>query len=137
MSTSSRYYYKNCQTLEVDTVTLFFSLSFGAGGAVLKASGAGLASAAKSAVGVYDLKLEDKFSRVLSIKHVPISLAPSSFVSMQLVHDEALFQDEIKGGAPLTIGLVDDTGALIDPAAGSGMLIEVTLRSSSVNRFDK
>lgn len=137
MATSSRNYYKNPFTLEVDTVTMFAQLTIGAAGAVSAIHGGGIAGAVKeAAAGKYTIALEDKFARLLMASAIGVDDAALTFGTVQIFQDGATLQADVKADGEITIQLLDFAGAAVNAASGTVLLIELKMRQSKIGRYD-
>lgn len=137
MGTTSRNYYKNPYTLEVDTVTLFGEFSVGAAGAVSGILGGGIANVVKeAAAGKYTISTTDKFAKFLDIKILGIDDAALTFAQAQVFQDPATLQADIKSAKAVTVQLLDFAGAAVNPANGTKIMFELKFRQSSIGRYD-
>lgn len=137
MATTSRNFYKNPYTLEVDTVTLFAVIAIGAAGAVSSVKGGGIAGATKeAAAGQYSIALEDKFSRLLHAHVIGMDNAALTFGQVQIFEDPATIQADMKVDSTFKIQLLDFAGVAVDAADGTTLLVEIKMRQSSIGRYD-
>jgi len=137
MARSSRNYYKNPYTLEVDTVTLFGEINVGAAGAVSSIAGAGISGVTKEvAAGQYTIALDDQFARFFGIKVLGVDDAALTFGQVQVFQDPATLQADIKSSGEIVIQLLDFAGVAVDAASGTKLLVEIVLRQSSIGRYD-
>lgn len=137
MARSSRNYYKNPYTLEVDTVTLFIAVAIGSSGAVSSVKGAGVTGVTKQATaGQYEIALDDQFARFFHVHVVGVDDAPVTFAQAQVLEDPATFQADVKADGKFKIQLLDFAGAAVNAASGTTLLIEIKLRQSSIGRYD-
>lgn len=137
MATSSRNYYKNPFTLEVDTVSLFGELVIGAAGAVAAKKGGGIKAIVKQATaGQYEIELTDKFARILSIKVIPVGSIATLIGQVQVLENPSLLQADIKADGKIKIQFLDFSGAAVNAASGSSVMIEIVMRQSKIGRYD-
>lgn len=135
MSITSRNYYKNPYTLEVDSVSLFGNLVIGASGAVTSFSGGGIKSITKeTADGQYTIELTDKFARMLGFNAVGVDDAVLAFGQVQIF--EAALQTDVKADSKFKIQLLDFAGAAVNATSGCQLMFEIKMRQSSIGRYD-
>lgn len=95
----------------------------------------GVASIARASAGVYDVKLQDNYAKLLGIS--------CSFQSVNLTTPSGVFVVEVisftnssnptaNNGATIRIKCYDAASAAVDPASGSVMQLKIHLNNSSV-----
>lgn len=137
MATSSRNYYKNPYTLEVDTVTMFLAIVIGAAGAVTSISGGGISGVTKeAAAGQYSIALEDKFARLLHAHVMGVDDAALTFAQAQIFENPATLQADVKADGVFKIQLLDFAGVAVNAASGTTLLVEIKMRQSVIGRYD-
>ena len=137
MSTTSRNFYKNPYTLEVDTVTLFAVIAIGAAGAVSSVKGGGIAGVVKETPdGQYTIELEDKFARFLHAHVMGVDDAALTFAQAQIFEDPSALQADMKVDSKFKIQLLDFAGVAVNAASGTTLLVEIKMRQSSIGRYD-
>jgi hypothetical protein len=138
MPITSRNYYRNYNTLEVDVVNIFGQLNIGAAGAVSSFSGGGIKSVTKEATaGQYTIELTDLFARILMAKFQSMAPGASLVGAIQLFETPATFQADVKADGKITIQCLDFAGAAVNPASGEAIMIDIKARQSKIGRYDK
>lgn len=138
MTTRSRYYYRNYNTLEVDVINLFGSFILGAAGAVSSFQGGGIKSITKlTTAGQYEIELTERFARILMINSQVMGAAISGVAAVQVLETPATFQASVKADGKITIQCVDKDGAAVNPASGEALYIDLKARQSKIGRYDK
>ena len=137
MPISSRNYYRNYNTLEVDVVNLFGSIVIGAAGAVTSFQGGGIKSVTKEATaGQYTIELTDLFARILGASFESLAVGPTLVGKLQILNDPATFQADVKADGKITIQCLDFAGAAVNPASGEAILVDIKARQSKIGRYD-
>jgi hypothetical protein len=110
--------------LEYEIAKLYFIIDIGATGAPTISRAKGLASITRSAQGIYDLVLEDKYWRLLHVNVIQLE-ASAEDLTFQV-------EDSFVDAATPGFNIICKTGATAtDPSSGSQLLIEVTLGVSA------
>jgi len=123
--------------LERELCFLYGSAVIGAIGAVGTVKGMGIYSVTRTGTGVYEIQLDQLYSRYLSGKVGFIhATGGSGIATVEIAYNPANFQPDFKAGAKITIKCLDFTGAAADPASGSVMGIEAIVRNSSAGPAD-
>jgi hypothetical protein len=116
------------QSLTREVKHLFVRVSIGASGAptLQSSDSVGVASISRTSAGLYKITLDDKYNKLLMVKMVHVSSTEEDLNSQ--VKAESVSVDK-------TIDLFTLTGAVAtDPANGDVLLLEISLKNSSVVR---
>lgn len=111
--------------LEVGTVSVFCAVTVGAAGAVTGFTGKGVKSVVRNSAGNYTINLADSYPAVL-------------FVDLEVIQATAapFFQVASQNVASTTPNVVvqafNGAAAATDPGVGSTVLVNLTLKNSSV-----
>lgn len=137
MAITSRNYYRNVNSLEVDLVKLFGSFVIGSSGAVTSWQGGGILSVVKeSTAGQFTITLTDRFAFFLAGRFQAVGAAALGVATIQILETPATFQASIKSDGAITIQCLDFAGAAVNPASGAEIMIELTMRQSKIGRYD-
>lgn len=138
MAITSRNYYRNYNSLEVDVVNIFGQFNIGAAGAVSGFQGGGIKSVVKEATaGQYTITLTDLFARILMPKFQSMAQGVSLVAQIQLFEVPGTFQADVKADGTITIQCLDFAGAAVNPASGESIFIDIKARQSKIGRYDK
>ena len=123
---ANRNYKPGAMAIEKGLVCLYGRATIGATGAITTQDARGF-SIANGATGVYTITLEDNYTalRMVSTNVIDSITAADGKVGMITAEDVA------NGTLEITFVGTDD-GAAADPASGAVILIEITLKNSSV-----
>ncbi len=140
---ANRYLKQFQYTLEQDSVTLFAQVVIGSSGAVTSYKGGGIASVVKEATaGQYTVTLTDKWSKLLFIECSEVQSTISQVAKIQVLETAAGLQSEVRGATGFKLQCLTATSASVptliagNPASGDQLLLKITVRNSSVGRFD-
>lgn len=115
-------------TLEKQVVKLYGSLTAGASGAVASSEGLGIKSITKESTdGQYTIQLEDGYPKLLHVQAIVKHASASAVAAAQIISEDA------KAGT-ITIQLTDGAGAAVNPESAAVVMLEITLRNSSVGK---
>lgn len=120
-------------SLEKGVVQLYAEIAFGASGAATLVKSAvnggckGVASATKTATGVYDVVLQDSYIRTLGVASTWKGATASAGILVQLTTDSVDNATTPK----LTLTVYDEAGAATEPASGESLLLSLTLSNST------
>ena len=112
------------QALEKEVKTLHADIAIGASGAPTLTKGLGIASVTRDSAGVYDITLEDDYTRLLSVD-VKQLVAASEDLAFQLESETVSTTKIIRIRAHAA-------GVETDPSSGSRLLVKIELKNSSV-----
>ncbi len=127
---SSRYYKEGCQALEKGTVKLWGRFVVGASGAIASQDCKGFSVALNASPGTYIATLEDTFMGLLMFHANVIDAVAAGEGKFAQITAEAVATKAAK-----TIGftmIATDDGLAADVASGGIVLIEITLKNSTV-----
>lgn len=127
---ASRTFEKGIYTLQKEVVLLEGNAVIGAVGAVGTVKGSGIASVTRTGAGVYEIVLEDSYSRYLAGSIGFINTGAGSGIASVEVSNDPNAAVLNKTGVEITC--YDFAGAAADPAAGSVMGFTVILRNSGL-----
>lgn len=140
---ANRYLKQFQYTLEQDSVTLFAQVVIGSSGAVTSYKGGGIASVVKEATaGQYTVTLTDKWSKLLFVESQKVQSSISQIEQIQVLETAAGLQSEIQGATGFKLQCLaatsssDPTLIAANPDSGCQLLLKITVRNSSVGRFD-
>lgn len=133
---ANRLYQQFQYTAERSPVTLYSTVTIGAAGAVASGGvkGYGISSVAKQATaGQYQVVLQDKFTRALSVQVQVVHSSISAVKSVQVLMTPAQLQSALAAGTAITIQCLDAAGAAVNPESGAQLFLQVVATNSSVD----
>lgn len=129
--------------MEQDSVTLYGSFSIGASGAVGTVRGGGIKAVVKKTdAGQYEVELQDRYARVLSIRAGLMHATISQISNIQVLENPANFQADVRADGKFVIQCVGataaDNTALIakNPEQNAVISLVIVLRKSSLGPYD-
>jgi hypothetical protein len=140
---ANRYLKQFQYTLEQDSVTLYGSFTVGAAGAVSATKGGGILSVVKEATaGQYSVTLTDKWSKMLFVEASQVLATVSQVEKVQVLESSATLQSAVTAGTAFKLQFLGYTSATdptlveVNPESGTQVQLKITVRNSSVGRFD-
>lgn len=129
---ANRSFHKPLGSLEIDTVTLYGTVTFGATGAVASSTGKGITSVTRNSAGKYTVLLADVYNAMLFADGIILDSANSDPVTVGVV--PRLFSQAVSNATPTVIFQFYDVagGEVADPASGAVLYYTIQLRNSSV-----
>jgi hypothetical protein len=119
--------FNDAQALEKEVKTLYAKISIGASGAptLVKPGSLGIASVSKVSTGLYRITLEDAYPALLGAR--VISLASSAA--------DVTFQVKLEtvSSTKLVEVFCLASGSVVEPASGTVLFVELSLKNTSVN----
>ncbi len=111
------------QSLEKEIKSLYLDVAIGASGAPTLTAGLGTTSIARTATGRYDITLDDKYTRLMSMSLQYLNSTSSDLTSQ-------LTAEDVNGAK--TVSFATKAAAVdADPADGDRLLIRLDLKNSS------
>ena len=114
---------------EINPVHVYAKVNIGAAGAPTIVTAQGVTSITRTGTGAYTILLRDNFARLLSSFGVLLNATASAAPIVQLVEDNSALDI---GSANVKILCLDAAGAAADPGSGEVLLLDLTLKNSSV-----
>lgn len=128
----NRAYLPHRGALEAGVAVLFADLTIGSSGAVTLSRGHGIASAVKTATGVYTLTLEDSYNRLLAATG---TLEASTGADSATVATRVeLKSSDVSASTPVVVlGTRQADGSAAHPASGTVIHVMLTVKASSAD----
>jgi hypothetical protein len=140
---ANRYLKQFQYTLEQDSVTLYGAFVVGAAGAVSSTKGGGILSVVKEATaGQYSVTLTDKWSKLLFVEACQVLATVSQVEKVQVLESSTSLQTAVTAGTAFKLQFLgftsssDPTLVATNPDSGTQVQLKITVRNSSVGRFD-
>lgn len=130
---ANRSFHRAAGALEIETVSLWGSLTVGAVGAVAASSGKGIASIVRLSAGRYQINLQDTYNTLLYADVVRVLNGVTDPTANGMILSVALNSVNAGVNPSLTIQFAKGSdGTAADPLTGSQFLIKLDLKNSSV-----
>lgn len=124
--------------LEKYVVELYGNLNIGAAGAVSSIQGGGILSIAKqAAAGKYLITLQDQYYRFLMFKAIAVLASGFSGIqTIEVLQAPATLQADFLASPAFLIQCYDAAGVAVNPASGTDIMFNLTVRNTNVGPYD-